>query len=145
MTPGAPHHLGRLQLRGLFFRLSTRGVAAIETAWALPAYLLLLFGVMDMGWLFWKQITIDRAVLIAARCGAVRTTGCLNANDIAGVAASRASGLGLSRNNFQVTTPSCGVKVEISLTHNFFFARGVLGSQTLRANACMMRTDVMPN
>ena len=52
--------------------LGQSGVAAIELAFALPAYLALLFGIMDMGWLVYKQVTLDRATLMAARCGAVR-------------------------------------------------------------------------
>ncbi len=125
-------------------RRHTRGVAAIELAIALPVYLLFLFGVMDMGWLMFKQVTLDRAVSLAARCGAVRNGGCASDAGIKAYAADIASVLNVPKESFTVTTPSpsCGIEVQISQEHNFFY--GGLGSVTLQASACMARTDVKP-
>lgn len=123
-----------------------KGVAAIEFAFVLPVYLLLFFSVMDMGWLMFKQVTLDRAVSLAARCAAVRKSGCLDDAGIKSAAAASASVLKIPASSFTVTSPqpSCGIQVQISLVHNFFYRGGGLGSVTLRSSACMARTDVKP-
>jgi Flp pilus assembly protein TadG len=132
--------------RPLYLLRNRRGVAAIELAFALPVYLLFLFGVMDMGWLMFKQVTLDRAVSLAARCGAVRNGGCASDAGIKAYAAGIASVINVPKESFTVTTPSpsCGIQVQISQVHNFFYSGGGLGSVTLRASACMARTDVKP-
>jgi len=44
------------------------GATAVETAIVLPAFLLLLFAVIEGGLLFWTQSTLQFAVEAAARC-----------------------------------------------------------------------------
>ncbi|MEY3703105.1 MAG: hypothetical protein RLZZ561_725 [Pseudomonadota bacterium] len=144
MMPVPLHPLGRLLQRETILKLGQRGVAAIELAFALPVYLALLFGIMDMGWLFYKQVTLDRATLMAARCGAVRQASCLNANDIKTYARVQSADINTDASSFTITNPSCGVKVESNLAHDFLFANGSLGSITLRSSACMARTDISP-
>lgn len=144
MMPFPLHPLGRFLHRQTILKLGQRGVAAIELAFALPVYLALLFGIMDMGWLFYKQVTLDRATLMAARCAAVRQASCLNTNDIRTYARAQSADINTNVSSFTITNPSCGVKVEANFAHDFFFANGGLGSITLRSSSCMTRTDISP-
>jgi Flp pilus assembly protein TadG len=65
-------------IRGRLAALATAcdGTTAIETAIVLPAFLLLLFAVIEAGLLFWTQTTLQSAVEAAARCAVVNTTQC---------------------------------------------------------------------
>lgn len=144
MMPFVRDRQGRCPRRRMPWGLGQSGVAAIELALALPAYLALLFGIMDMGWLVYKQVTLDRATLMATRCGAVRQADCLNANRIKTYAIGLSEDIKTTAQSFTVTNPPCGVKIEANLTHDFFFANGGLGSITLRSSACMVRTDISP-
>ena len=56
--------------------LRSSGSVAVEYGLLLPALLLLVLGVMDVGRLLWTQATLDRAVEAAARCAAVNTISC---------------------------------------------------------------------
>ncbi len=144
MTPGAPHLQGRRQLRGHITVHGERGVAAIETALALPLYLALMLGVIDMGMVMFKQVQMDRATLMAARCAAVRQSDCLTTNGIQSYAAARTNPFKLTSSNFTVTNASCGFKITAQLTHELLFMQGVLGSFTLTSSSCMARTDIAP-
>ena len=51
-----------------------RGAAALEFAIVCPVFLLLVFGIMEFGWYFFVQHTIQLATSKGARLGAVRKT-----------------------------------------------------------------------
>lgn len=144
MTPGAPHPMGRWQLRRLPLGKNIRGVAMIEAAIALPAYLALLFGIIDLSMIIVKKVQLDRATLVAARCAAVRTAQCLTPPQIKAYAASKSVPFAVSADSFSLPSDSCGIRVTGSMTHNFFFAQGALGSITVSASSCLLRTDINP-
>jgi Flp pilus assembly protein TadG len=48
-------------------RLARRGAAMVEMALVLPLFILLIFGVMEYGWLFWKASQVNNAAREGAR------------------------------------------------------------------------------
>lgn len=117
--------------------LGTSGVAAIEFVIVFPLFLTLVFAIIESGRLMWQQVSMQRAVATAARCGALGTMGCVSNTDIINTAikASALSGLTIA----EVTpdqTASCGVKV--TATRKFTFILRVRGVPeiNLTAQAC---------
>lgn len=91
------------------------GAVAIEYALLLPALLMLLFGIMECGRLYWTYTTLYRATEAAARCGAVNATLCATASQIQDYAVTQAFGLTVTASMFTATTAACGVQVSASL------------------------------
>jgi hypothetical protein len=54
---------------------SSHGVAALEFAIILPIFALLLFGIMDYGWLFYHYAAMDAAANTGCRAGALTDPG----------------------------------------------------------------------
>jgi len=83
------------------------GATAVETAFVLPVFLLLLFSIIEGGLLFWTQSTLQFAVESAARCAAVNTTICGTSSAIVNYAVSQAYGMTIPSSAFTVSNP-CG-------------------------------------
>jgi Flp pilus assembly protein TadG len=57
-------------------RHDTRGSVIVETTLTFPLFILLVFGLIQVGVLFFAQTAMQHAVEIAARCASVDTTNC---------------------------------------------------------------------
>jgi Flp pilus assembly protein TadG len=123
----------------------TRGSEAIEFAIVLPALLMFVLGLMDMGRLLWTNVTLSHAVEAAARCASVKNTSVCGSTptQIASYAASQAWGLGLTSAAFTATTPVCGNNVSGTLNFAFiipwYYVASPFGAgnaMTLTAVAC---------
>jgi uncharacterized membrane protein len=113
------------------------GATALEYVLVLPALLLFLLGIMDMGRLVWTQATLDHAADAAARCAAIDVTDCGTAAAIQTYAAGQAYGMTLPTSDFSVTTAACGQQVSVSAPFVFVISGWVSpGTVTLTANAC---------
>lgn len=119
---------------------SRSGAAAIEYGLTLPAVLLFIIGIIDVGRLLWTYTTLNRAVEAAARCAAINAVDCATTAQIQNRGVEEAWGLIISASSFTVTTASCGVKVAVS--YDFAFAipalvgTSALGTITLGPTAC---------
>jgi Flp pilus assembly protein TadG len=89
------------------------GHAAVELAFVLPALLLFIFGIMEVGHVLWLQNALDYSVEEAARCISNNPAQCGNASQTQSFAASQ-SGAGFLTSVFTVTTASCGNQVSAS-------------------------------
>lgn len=56
---------------GLFHRNREKGASVVEFALVLPLLLLLVFGIMEMGWLFAQQVEVRNAAREGARMAVV--------------------------------------------------------------------------
>lgn len=114
------------------------GAAAIEYALILPAVLLFVIGIMDVGRLMWTYTTLYRAAEAAARCAAINTTQCGTAAQTQSYAADQAWGLTIDASAFIPTEETCGFQVKG--TYDFTFAipafTATFGTITLTATAC---------
>jgi Flp pilus assembly protein TadG len=112
------------------------GSVAVETAMVLPAFLLLLFAIIESGLLFWTQTSLQAAVEAAARCAVVNTTQCGSTSAIQSYAAAQAVGITVSSSSFNVSQPSCGYQVSISYPFSFIVTQLFSGTVTLNAKSC---------
>lgn len=117
----------------------TRGVSIIEFAVLMPVFAVLVFGVMQMGQLFWTQSALQHAVEMAARCASVNTTTCGTSTQIQAYAATQAYGLALPSGTFTATAPACGSLVAASYTYTFPIAAWASSSINLTAQSCYPR------
>ena len=114
-----------------------RGASALEFGLTAPVFFLLLFGVIEVGLLFWTQIGLQHGAEMAARCASVNSTLCPNSNPIAitSYATEQTFGLNLPSSTFSYSTPACGNQVSASYTFQFPAIFNV-DPLTLRAQAC---------
>jgi Flp pilus assembly protein TadG len=136
MNCSVVHLLVRIKERLIGFGKGCDGTTAVETAIVFPAFLLLLFAVIEVGLLFWNQSTLQFAVEAAARCAAVNTTQCGTTGAIQSYAASQAIGMTVSSSSFNVSQSSCGYNVSISYPFNFIITGLFPGAITLTATSC---------
>jgi Flp pilus assembly protein TadG len=124
-----------------------RGAAAVEAAIAIPVLLVLIFGVIEVGFMFWTQVSLNFAVEQAARCGALNfgvngATICKTAATIQSYAVAQAVGIpNLTAANFTVHTSSaaaCGSGTQVAASYNFTSVVSTLVpySLTISATSC---------
>jgi Flp pilus assembly protein TadG len=89
------------------------GGSAVEFAFAAPAFLMFIFGIMELGRVLWLQNALDYSVVAAARCISNNQSQCGNASQTQSFAASQA-GAGFAASVFTVTSASCGNKISAS-------------------------------
>jgi Flp pilus assembly protein TadG len=116
-----------------------RGAALVEFAALLPVFIALVFGVMQLGQLFWTQSALQHAVEMAARCASINAVTCGTATQIQSYAATQAYGLSLPATTFTATTPACGNQVAASYDFTFPVAALITPAITLTARACYPR------
>lgn len=112
------------------------GTTAVETAIVLPAFLLLLLGLVETGILFWTQSSLQFAVEAAARCAVVNSTLCGTTSAVQSYAASQVTGLTVASSSFTVSQPSCGHQVSISYPFSFVDPNLFPWPVTLNAQSC---------
>lgn len=113
-----------------------RGVVAIEYALAAPMFFVMVFGFMEVCRLLWVQVTLDRAVTAAARCGALMHSGCTTAAAVSLYASQKAPGMSVGSSAFTTTYPTCGVKVVAAYPISFVVKLGTNAGYTVAASAC---------
>lgn len=123
-------------------RRDRRGVTAIEYAIVLPLFLMLVFGIIESGRLMWYQVSLQRATAMAARCGALATTGCVTDAQIKTTAATHSSGIPLAASNFTVTRTACGVKVNASKQFKVALRLVAIPTLSLTAQSCHPLTTI---
>ncbi len=127
---------GRPTRLGVRLGADKAGATAIEYAIVLPALLLLLLGTVDVGRVFWVQVTLDRAVQAAARCAAVNANLCATTAQIQAYAASQAFGMTIAPSAFTPSTEACGQKVSARLAFSFIIPWLSAKDTTLTSSAC---------
>lgn len=114
-----------------------RGASALEFGLTAPVFFLFIFGVIEIGLLFWTQIGLQHGAEMAARCASINASVCPTGNPsaITSYATQQALGLSLPASTFTYSTPSCGNQVNASYSFQFPDIIG-LTPLTLTAQAC---------
>ncbi len=121
-------------MRLLRFLSDVRAAAAIEFGVTAPAFVVVVFAVIEACFMLWTQFSLQHGVEMGARCGSVNTSICSNTQAIQGYAAAHAYGLNPPLSTFAVSTPSCGT--EVSASYAFPMVTAYFGSVTLTAQSC---------
>jgi Flp pilus assembly protein TadG len=114
-----------------------RAASALEFALIAPAFFLFIFGIIELGLVFWTQVGLQHGAEMAARCASINTKLCLtnNPSTIATYATQQAYGLTLPASTFSYSVAACGNQV--SATYSFeFVGLPNLGPLTLTAQSC---------
>jgi Flp pilus assembly protein TadG len=113
-----------------------QGASALEFALTAPAFFLFVFGIIELGLMFWTQIGLQHGAEMAARCATINTTLCPNNNPdaITKYATQQAYGLNVPASTFTYSTPACGNQVSANYAFQFYGLN--LGPLTLTAQAC---------
>jgi Flp pilus assembly protein TadG len=139
--------------RGIAARLrgDIGGSGALEFALAAMPMMLLIFGIIESGLLFWSWQALQGAAIAAARCAALNATSCQNPASTPAntqnyaVAAALTRGLSLAASNVTVTTGGaaqalCGNTaasvVSVALSYQFVSLPLVPLTSSLTASAC---------
>ncbi|MGH6812159.1 MAG: TadE/TadG family type IV pilus assembly protein [Methylocella sp.] len=120
------------------FRVGNRGAAAVEFALIGPPLILLLFGTIEGGRMFWTQNALQYAVEKAARYAVVSCSStCATTSQIQSYAASMVYGQNLSASVFSVATPGCGTNTtQVSASLPYTTAAPLSFNVTLTAQSC---------
>jgi Flp pilus assembly protein TadG len=119
------------------FARDQRGASALEFALIAPAFFLFIFGIIELGLLFWTQVGLQHGAEMAARCASINTKLCLT-NDpgtITTYATQQAYGLTLPASTFTFSTGACGNQVSASYLF-VFVGLPNLRPLTLTAHSC---------
>ena len=127
---------GKKESALLRFKRSEGGANAVETAIVLPVFILLILAVVEAGFLFWTQSSLQFAVEAAARCATVNTTLCGSTSAVKSYAAAQVFGMTIPSSSFTVSQPSCGYQVSISYPFTFFVPALYSGTISLDAKSC---------
>jgi Flp pilus assembly protein TadG len=98
--------------------IDDRGVTAVEFGLIAPAFIALLFGVINLGVLMDAQASLHYAAEESARCASVKTTVCGDATSTQTYAASHYYGPDVSATFIAASAP-CGNSVSASGTYVF--------------------------
>jgi Flp pilus assembly protein TadG len=116
------------------FLRDNRATTAIEFGITAPAFFVVLFAIVECGFMLWTQFGLQHGVEMSARCASVNATLCGTPTAIQNYAAQQAFGLSLPSSTFSVSTPSCGNQVAAS--YAFPMLTSYFGSVTLTARSC---------
>ena len=87
------------------------GAIAAEFALVVPILLLLTFSIIEFGRVMWTRNALQTAVEDAARCSALKRPECDTEAELQTYAASKATGLPVSGDAFDVEIAACGTRV----------------------------------
>jgi TadE-like protein len=120
--------------KGLF--KDRRGTTAVEFALTAPVFLLMLFGLWQIGYGLWWQFGLQHGAQMAARYASV-TLPRPSDSAIKTYAASQSYGLNPSPSIFIVSNPTCGNQIAvINYPVSPIVAIPVIPALTLNAQAC---------
>ncbi len=121
-------------MRLVRFLSDVRAAAAVEFGVTVPAFVVIVFAVIEACFMLWTQFSLQHGVEMGARCASVNTSICGNTQAIQDYAAKHAYGLNPPLSTFTVSTPSCGTQV--SASYAFPMVTTYFGSITLTARSC---------
>lgn len=112
------------------------GASALEFGLLLPVFVPLLFGIIQLGQLFWTQTALQHAVEMAARCATINSTACGTTNLTQTYAATQAYGLTFPSGTFVATAAACGNQVAATYSFPVTVAAWFAPSVSLSAKSC---------
>ena len=112
------------------------GAAALEFGLLLPVFVPLMFGLIQVGQLFWTQTALQHAVEMAARCATINSTACGSTSLTQTYATTQAYGLTFPNGTFTATTAACGNQVSATYSFPVTVAAWFAPTINLSARSC---------
>ena len=113
------------------------GASVVEFALSLTAFLMLMFGLINIARVLWIVGSLHFAAESAARCASANTTTCNSTTTIQSYALAKYYGESLGGTNpFTYSTTGCGHTVTASYTYSLVIPLAGTYSLPLAATAC---------
>ena len=112
------------------------GASALEFGLLLPVFVPIMFGIIQLGQVFWTQTALQHAVEMAARCATINATACSSTGLTQTYATTQAYGLTFPNGTFVATAAACGNQVTATYTFPFMGAAWFAASINLSARSC---------
>lgn len=113
------------------------GATIVEFAFGLTAFVMLIFGIINIARVLWTLGSLHYAAESAARCASVNTTTCSSATAIQTYALNKYNGEDLGETNpFVYSATGCGNTVTASYTYSLVIPMAGTYSLPLSATAC---------
>lgn len=129
-------------------RRTGRGAAAVEFALVLPLLLMLVFGIVDFGRLFFAQVSVTQAAREGARLAALAPALGYSNGTIQTRTAAAATGLGLTASAVTVTSCAAGdtqtKDAVVTVKYTLNFSTPMTGLVGLPASKVLTGTGHMP-
>jgi Flp pilus assembly protein TadG len=116
--------------------LCESGATIIEFAFGLTAFLMLIFGIVNISRVLWTLGSLHYAAESAARCASVNSTACGTASLAQAYALQQYNGESLSSNPFTYSATGCGNTVTANYTYSLSIPLAGTWSLPLSATAC---------
>ena len=117
-----------------------RGAAAVEMSFVLPIFLLMLYGIVQVGLMLWTQASLYHGAQMASRCAALQQSTCSSTALTQQYAADQSYGLHPDPSTFTISTQTCGTQVAAAYTYQPFSALTSSLSMGLNARACFLNS-----
>ena len=117
-----------------------RGAAAVEMGFLLPIFLLMLYGIVQLGLMLWTQASLYHGAQMAARCAALQQSACSSTALTQQYAADQSYGLHPDASTFTISTQTCGIQVAAAYSYQPFSALMSSLSIALSARACFLNS-----
>ena len=112
------------------------GASALEFGLLLPVFVPVMFGLIQVGQLFWTQTALQHAVEMAARCATINATACSSTSLTQTYATTQAYGLTFPNGTFVATTAACGNQVTATYSFPVTVVAWFASSINLSARSC---------
>lgn len=119
-----------------FIPHDARGVAGLELGLLLPIFLLMIYGIIQIGNMLWTQAALYHGSQMAARCAALQLSNCASTELTQQYAAAQSYGLRPAASVFSVTNETCGTQVVARMNYQPFSALTSSLSVQLEARSC---------
>jgi Flp pilus assembly protein TadG len=117
--------------------LCESGATIVEFAFGLTAFLMLIFGIINISRVLWTLGSLHYAAESAARCASVNSTACGTASLAQAYALQQYNGESLGGTNpFTYSATGCGNTVTASYTYSLVIPLAGTWSLPLSATAC---------
>lgn len=118
-----------------FFR-NNDGVTAVEMALTAPAFCMLVFGAIQIGYIIWTKVGLQRSVEVAARCASINKALCGSTAAIQNYAVQYSFGVNPPPTTFSVSNLSCGTQVSATRIVPIFSTYFGSAQTTINARSC---------
>lgn len=112
------------------------GASALEFGLLLPVFVPIMFGIIQLGQVFWTQTALQHAVEMAARCATINSTTCGSTSLTQTYAATQAYGITFPDGTFAAATAACGNQVTATYSFPVTVAAWFAASINLSAKSC---------
>lgn len=117
-----------------------RGATAVEFAFVAPVFLMMLFLLLDGGRMMFAKQSLNELAAAAARCAALKPTGCATASAVQSWAVSR----GLARSNLSIVASDVAILTSTTCNGQASMAQATIAMTYRKGAMTLLPQSVVP-